>query len=188
MTRQANIAFLFRRRGPSPIPEGMDGDEQQSPPDAPLVLEVLAADGPHSMCLESTGERVTDLANRLATLPVRPLLRIQRESEEPPNELDLEEALILIPPAQAGDPRRRLHRPGRPVRMVVGPYEVLGDAHVPPGTQATGFLLRTWPRFVPLTNATVRLTVDAGQDRRVPVAIVNLAQAELLRDVTPESA
>lgn len=188
MTTRADIAFLFPRRGSPLEPEGMYGRRAVSTPDASQVLEVLAAEGTRTMRLASRGERVTDLVNRLPTLTVRPLLRVQGEREDPPEELDLDGALILIPPARTSDPRHRLHRPGRPVRMVVGPYEVTGDAHVPPGTQATGFLLRLWPRFVPLTGARVRLTENRGVDRRVPVAIVNLARADLLRDVTPDGA
>ena len=186
MTTRADVAFLFRRRGSQPVPEDLAALPAEPGAEAASVIEVLAADGPRTMRLATSSERVTDQVNRLPTLPVRPLLRIQGEPEDSPAQLDLDEALILIPPAHAGDPRHRLHRPGRPVRMVVGPYEVTGDAHVPPGTQATGFLLRAGLRFVPLTRARVHLTVDPSVDRRVPVAIVNLAQAELFRDVKPD--
>ena len=188
MTTRADIPFLFRRDAAPPALDDTDEHRADAASHASLVLEVFAADGPRTMRLASSSERVTDLVNRLPTLPLRPLLHIHGEPEAPPEQLDLSEALVLIPPARTSDPRHRLHRPGRPVRVVVGPYEVTGDAHVPPGTQATGFLLRTWPRFVPLTGATVRLAMDPGGDRRVPVAIVNLAEADVLRDVTPESA
>jgi hypothetical protein len=159
------------------------------PVDFGLVIEVLDANGAARMVrLESSGERVTDLVNRGQTLAVRPALRLETGVDSPPEALDLDQVLILVPPPQPTDQRHRLHRPGRPVRIVVGPYEVIGDAHVPPGTQAVGFLTRNWPRFVPLTDASLRLTTYDGYRRRVPVAIVNLAMAELLREVGAQDA
>jgi hypothetical protein len=88
---------------------------------------------------------------------------------------------VAVPPERTTDRSRRLHRPGQHVWIRVGPYVVSGAAHVPPGTDATAFLMRHRQQFVPLTGATIE-TVGAAQGvTHVPVAIVNLNQAGALR-------
>ena len=189
MGSRVDLGSVFRRRSATPVGSPVDDSDLHDADGTldghSLVLEILGRQGARKVLLVNGGERVTDLVNRLETLSVRPILRLEGEPEPRPEELELAEALILLPPAQPGDRRHRLHRPGRPVRVVVGPYEVVGDVHVPPGTQAVGFLLRSWPRFVPLTRATVRNIEEPEPDRHPPVAIVNLARASLLREVTP---
>jgi hypothetical protein len=89
-----------------------------------------------------------------------------------------DEILALIPPPRATDPRKRLHRLPQEVSVRVGPYVVTGHAHIPAGAEVTGFLIRHWPHFVPLTNATIR---EAGRpDIKVPISIVNLRVAGAL--------
>jgi len=147
-----------------------------------VTVEVVGAQGARVVQMETNGRRVSDLVNQGDELSVTGAPGPHQRSEATIESLDLDDALILVPPPQAGDPRHRLHRPGHPVRIVVGPYEIVGDAHTPPGTQAVGFLVRVWPRFVPLTSARVRLAANPEFSWRVPVAIVNLAKADLLRD------
>ena len=138
-----------------------------------LMVQVIGAHGARVVWMETKGRRVSDVVNEADDLS---------DAQSATDSLDLDDALILVPPPQPGDPRHRLHRPGHPVRIVVGSYEVVGDAHTPPGTQPVAFLLRAWPRFVPLTRARLRLAADPEFSWRVPVAIVNLAKAALLRD------
>jgi hypothetical protein len=161
---------------------------QAAPPADRLTVEVLTSTVARSVFVEATGERVTDMVNGSDTLLARSVIGSVPVMEGAVEEVPLDDVLVVFPPPQATDPRHRLHRPPHAVRIIVGPYEVIGEAHVPPGTQAVGFLLRTAPRFVPLTSATVRLTDAPESGRRVPVAIVNLARADLLREVTPADA
>jgi hypothetical protein len=128
--------------------------------------------------LHEESGRLTDLLNRDT-----PVVFDRSEGGDAPA---VEDLLIVVPPPLPGDRARRLHRPGRPVRVIIGPYEVTGQAHVPPGAQPTGFLLRTNPRFVPLTGVTIHSTLGGVPDHRVDVAIVNLRRADRFRDVTPE--
>ena len=93
--------------------------------------------------------------------------------------------LLVVPPAQDLDPSRRLHRPGQDVRMLIGPYEVRGHVHVPPGSQATGYLARMNPRFVPITQATIRVVDDETSHMVVDVVLANLRLASSLREVSP---
>ena len=149
-----------------------------------LAVEILTATVARSMFVEATGERVTDMVNGSENLVARSAIGSVPVVEGAVEEVPLDDVLIVLPPPQETDRRHRLHRLARPVRIIVGPYEVTGEAHIPPGAQAVGFMLRSSPRFVPLTSATVRLTDEPESGRRVPVAIVNLERAELLREVT----
>ncbi len=176
MARQRSLSSLFsRRRQPEASPE----------PAAPTAdhgavrAEAFLHDGTIPLLLYGPAGRLTDLLNAGAED-----LRLERtDGGDPPS---LEEILVLVPPPREGDRQRRLHRPGRAVLVRIGPYEITGDAHIPPGAQPTGFLLRTNPRFAPLTGATIRSTSGAIADRRVDVALVNLRRADRFRDVTAE--
>jgi hypothetical protein len=145
-------------------------------------IQLFTTDGRGDVQLLAGPERVTDLLNGVE--PVR--LRAPREAEAMVGnswvEIDDEERdeiLAVVPPARTTDPQKRLHRLPQQVSMLVGGYVVSGDAHVPAGAEATGFLLRHRPHFVPLTKATIR---RAGQPEvSVPVAIVNLRVADALR-------
>jgi hypothetical protein len=132
----------------------------------PLACQVFRADGTGEMAIETGGERVTDLLNRM-------------------DDASAAEIFLLIPPTQEFDARRRLHRPGQDVRMVIGPYEVLGQVHVPPGTLPTAYLGRVNPRFVPITHATIRLVDGDGAKVSAEVVLANLRLASLLREVAP---
>lgn len=148
-------------------------------------IQLFTTDGRGDVQLLAGPERVTDLLNGVA--PVR--LRSPREAEAmvgnswvEVDEEERDEILAVVPPARTTDPQKRLHRLPQQVSMLVGSYVVSGDAHVPPGAEATGFLLRHRPHFVPLTKATIR---RAGQpEMSVPVAIVNLRVADALRSTS----
>jgi hypothetical protein len=69
--------------------------------------------------------------------------------------------------------------------MRVGSYVVSGDAHVPAGAEATGFLLRHRPHFVALTKATIRSAEQP--EEKLPVVIVNLRIADALRSTAVDT-
>ena len=170
---------LFRRHAQT-------GGEAASAPVAPpdphaADVRLFTTDGTADVQLLAGPERVTDLLN--ATEPIR--LRAPRESDAmvgnswvEVDEEERDEILAVVPPDRTTDPQKRLHRLPQEVSMRVGSYVVSGEAHVPAGAEATGFLLRHRPHFVPLTKATIR---GAGlHDVSVPVAIVNLRVADAL--------
>lgn len=173
------MARLFRRAShvdgqpATPIPPPLD-------PHA-VDVRLFTVDGTGDVQLLAGPERVTDLLN--AAEPVR--LRAPRDAEAmvgnswvEVDEEERDEILAVVPPARTTDPQKRLHRLPQEVSMRVGSYVVSGEAHVPAGAEATGFLLRHRPHFVPLTKATIR---GAGlHDVTVPVAIVNLRVADAL--------
>jgi hypothetical protein len=138
--------------------------------------------------VEPEGERVTDILNREGRLPVV-------ESEGPAAEavprsvfkssqwqsLALDDVLVVVPPPQRPRPDRRLHRPPQPVELRVGPYLVTGRLHAPPGTRAVAWILRTNPRFVPITAAEVR-GPHPPVERRATVVVVNLRRVDSLHE------
>jgi hypothetical protein len=191
MSGPRSISSWFRRRAaPAAATAETDAAGAQTPAVAPLVVQIFDAAGSRTVEVDARGERLTDLLNREASIQIRGAASSDAQeaaeaSDPAPQVLDVDDVLILIPPAQSTDPRRHLHRPQQPIQLRIGPYDVTGGAHVPPGVQATGFLLRQNPRFVALTNAIVRGGPEQFVELRAAVAIVNLRRAELLREVTP---
>jgi hypothetical protein len=153
------------------------------PPVDPHAVDVrlFTIEGTGDVQLLAGGARVTDLLN--AAEPV--MLRAPRDADAmvgnswvEVDEDERDEILAVLPPPRATDPQKRLHRLPQEVSIRVGPYVVTGQAHVPAGAEATGFLLRHRPHFVPLTKAKIR---QAGQpDVSVPISIVNLRVADSL--------
>ncbi len=129
-----------------------------------MPVQVLGPDGPRSVEIRTGGERITDVLNRLG-------------------EAESDGMLLVLPPEQAHDPRRHLHRPGQSLRVRIEPYEVVGLVHVPPGSQPMGYLGRVNPRFVPLTDAVIRLTDGSPDELRSSVVIVNLPRAQEVREI-----
>jgi hypothetical protein len=155
----------------------------------PISVRLFTADGADDVQLEAGSHRITDLLN--APEPLR--LRAAPERDGDPeaewvevSQEDRDEILIIVPPPRDTNPLQRLHRPGQQVVVVIGPYVIAGEAHVPPGSDATGFLQRHRPHFVALTRAQIR--EGDGQDLSVPVAIVNLQMADGVRDADAEAA
>ena len=139
----------------------------------------------------STG-RLTDQVNseesvRVVALDVAPEDRSQPVEMRPDQEwadLVVMEALLVFPPPQLTDSHRRLHRPKQPIDIEIGPFEISGFVHVPPGAQAAGFLFRQNTRFAPVTRASVRDTGLPGFEQRAEVVLVNLRRVKTIRDVS----
>ena len=155
------------------------------------VVEFWTADRRITVGMDLSAERLTDLINREESLRVVPL---DHQPEDPSQPLEMRtdqqwlylpvgETLLILPPPQATDPQRRLHRPRQPVEIVVGRFRVSGMAHVPPGAQAAGFLFRQNTRFAPVTRASIQDTALDGFEQRAEVVLINLRMVETIRDV-----
>jgi hypothetical protein len=155
--------------------------DADAPPPQELVLEVLDATGLHTVRIDTGGQRVTDALND-PKHDVNP--RAVDPADGPAPAVD--DFLLVVPPPQAGDPARRLHRPGQPLWARIGPYTVEGAVHPPPGAVGEAFLLRRNQDFFVLTDAHIRLRTDQGvTERWAEVVLVNLRKVESLRE-TPE--
>jgi hypothetical protein len=168
----------FRRR-----PSGSsEPDVAPPPPQVLATVEIYDAGGSHGMEIDTGGARITDLLNASECgPPSRPADDEKANAVQGWLPLDLDAVLLLIPPPRTTDPQRRLHRPRQAVRVQVGPYVVIGGAHVPPGTQATAFILRHRQHFVALTDASIS-NGSGDTEFDAPVVLVNLALAESIRE------
>jgi hypothetical protein len=142
------------------------------------TVRIFTAEGASEFDIQASDGRMTDVLDSSQTLQLRP-----SEASGHPEQwttVELDEILIVIPPAQPTDRMRRLHRPGQAVVIRLGPYTVAGASHVPAGTDAAAFLLRHRQHFVPITQATIT-HADGSSAFTELVAIVNLWRAESLR-------
>ena len=172
--------FLCR----SPQQPDAAGGVNSDRPASVVRVEILTESGEESLEIEDPRRRMTDVLNGEDILTGR---RLTDEGEVPSpaakwEVIDIDSLLVVVPPEHSTDSRQRLHRPGHPVRLRVGPYLVEGLAHVPPGAQATAFLQRHGPRFVALTRATITAVDRDRPAKSVRVAIINLRQAESLAE------
>ena len=136
--------------------------------------------------MDLSHERLTDLINREAVVPV---VRLDDRPDDPSQLIELRpgmwwtkypvaQALLVIPPPQATDPNKRLHRPRQPIDLAIGPFLISGMVHVPAGAQASGFLFRQTGRFAPVTRATIRARGLEGAEQYADVVLVNIGRTE----------
>jgi hypothetical protein len=157
----------------------------------PIDVTLFTADGVGDIQVLAGSGRITELLNAKEPIRVRARPEESEPGERPWIDLDEEqrnEILALVPPPRETNPLQRLHRPAQQVSMRIGPYFITGEAHVPAGAEATGFLMRHQPHFTPLTRA--RITQAGEPDVSVPVVIVNLRAVDELTNKsqsTPES-
>jgi hypothetical protein len=151
----------------------------------PIDVTLFTRDGIGDIQVLAGSGRITDVLNGAEPVRVRAKPDAEEPGEGPWIDLDIEqrdEILALAPPPMGTNPLLRLHRPSQEVSVRIGPYLVTGEAHVPAGSEATGFLMRHRPHFIPLTRAKVSQADE--QDVSVPVAIVNLWVAESLTNAS----
>lgn len=184
------MSFWSRgRRSKEPEPE----PPPPAPPEIPRlsVVEFWTADQRLAVGMDLSEGRLTDLINREEALRVV-MLDVPPEDPTQPLEMQpghqwvdfaVDETLLVFPPPQPTDPHRRLHRPKQPVKIVIGPFAIIGSVHIPPGAQAAGFLFRQSSRFSPITRAGVQDMRLPGFEQRAEVVLVNLRRVEIIRDV-----
>lgn len=172
--------------------------EPEPPPPSPEpvasslgVVEFWTADQRLTVGMDLGHRRLTDLVNGqdavrvvpFEVAPEDPSLPVTMRPDQAWTDLAVEEALLVFPPPQPTDPQRRLHRPKQAVEIRIGPFEIFGAVHIPPGAQAAGFLFRQQARFTPITRASVRDTRLVGYEQRADVVLVNLKLVDVIRDV-----
>jgi hypothetical protein len=144
-------------------------------------VRVLTAEGSADAEILAGEQRISDVLNSpeplLVRAPAAPYEQISASWIEVDEE-ERDEIVAVLPPDRACDPQKRLHRQPQEICLRIGQYVISGRAHVPFGAEATGFLIRHSPHFVPLTHATIRHGPDL--ELQAPVAIVNLRAADAL--------
>ncbi len=123
--------------------------------------------------IDPEGRRVSDLLN------LRPILRIRIPGTiEAWTPYPRDEVLIAAPPPAMTDPQRRLRRLRRRVALRIGPYRVVGTAHVPPGTRVDEELLSRRSVFLPVTDVVIDSILEPSVEHEAPVALVNIAAVQ----------
>jgi len=172
-------------------------DADQAPiPAAPIStrLAVVELWGPSQRTLvgmDLSLSRLIDLVNRDDAISVVPLDErfedlselIEMRADQSWTSVDVEDTLLIVPPPQATNPQRRLHRPRQPVEILVGRFAISGMVHVPPGAQAAGFLFRQNVRYAAVTRAVVRDTELEGFEQHADVVLVNMHRIDSIHDV-----
>ena len=147
----------------------------------PIDVRLYTADGSGDVQVLAGSGRITELLNSSEPIQLRADPSASDGGETAWIEVDVpgrDEILLVVPPPRDANPLQRLHRPAQDISMRIGPYLVTGEAHVPPGAEAVGFLQRHRPHFVPLTRARIHSPWEPEQT--VSVAIVNLWMAEAI--------
>ena len=126
-----------------------------------------------------TGQRITDMLLRGQDVAFLP-----RGAEPAPQAwiaVAPADILWVVPPPLP--PRRGWHAEAGSVRIDVriGPYRIVGSAHLPPGTPVDRRLAGTHP-FLPLTAARIALEGDERSED-ADVVIVNLTRASAFRSL-----
>jgi hypothetical protein len=127
------------------------------------------------------GQRMSDILNREEVLAVHSADvtpyrdEAHREGTQPIGLFPIDEVLLAMPPEHAGNPARQIHRKRRRVLLHVGPFHVIGTAHMPPGADLDPYVLRTRSKFVAVTDALVRYTQEPMFERSAAVVLVNTA-------------
>ena len=154
------------------------------------VVEFWTAEQRLTVGMDLSQGRLTDILNRNDAVRVAMLDMVPDDASQPISvgpetnwiDLPVEQALLVFPPPQETDPHRRLHRPRQPIEITIGTFEVSASAHIPPGAQAAGFLLRQASHFIPVTRAVVRDTQLGGFEQHANVLLVNLRKVATIRD------
>ncbi|MDQ6681825.1 MAG: hypothetical protein M3Y88_00960 [Chloroflexota bacterium] len=148
-------------------------------------IELYTADARIVGWIEAGGRRVTDLLNELDELRLwhpspGPLQALSASATRDPGDwqvLPAASVLLAMPPEWRASRQLRLHRRLRRVGMVVGPFSVTGNLHLPPGIEPGVHVLRAH-RFLPLTDAYLLHNGEPSFEHVVSVVIVNARQVE----------
>lgn len=157
-------------------------------------IELYTADARIVGWIAANGQRVTDLLNAEDELHLwRPSpgpfdgaeasgagspAPEAPDGETEPGEwqtLTTDRVILAMPPEWRASRQLRLHRRLRRVALAVGPFNVTGNVHLPPGTEAGPALLSRGPRWLPLTEAYLLHTAEPSFEHVVSVVIVNTA-------------
>ena len=99
--------------------------------------------------------------------------------------VNLSRVLLVIPqddepPASAPDPYAWVPKRAELVRVGIGPYEVVGNAHLPEGTDLKEGIAEAKTRFVTLTNAMVRRINGPNYMEQERVVLVNKERLDFI--------
>src|SRR2546428_966626 len=124
------MSFWSRSRRSSETEESDAGPPVEESPTLLSVVEFWAAGQRTLVGMDLSDGRLTDLINHEDVLPVIPLAAPPEDRSRPIEmpaggewaQVSLEDVLLILPPPQATDPQRRLHRPKQPIEIAIGTF------------------------------------------------------------------
>jgi hypothetical protein len=168
-------------RQPSVTAPTTDGANALDPDRRLEQVELYTTDGLVLGLIAPEGERMSDILNRERPVLVHGAQTTPFLHADLPQQprgmasFNLDQILLAMPPARVSNPARRISRRRRRVLLQIGPYQVVGTAHMPPGANLDPYVLRTRARFIAVTDALVRHTGEPQFERGAPVVLVNTA-------------
>lgn len=126
--------------------------------------------------VDLTDGRLSDQVNELDVLTffdaTLSALDDRRETRLDEVEVERQELHVIEVEGRRGDPARRQRTIQEPVRLQVGPYEIVGRLHRPPAGQPLA-AVSGWVRFVPVTEAVLSIAGRDEEPLRREVILVN---------------
>lgn len=179
------MSFWNWRRGPGPA--ATQGSAALAAVSDLAPVELYTADARIVGWIAPHGQRVTDLLSTQDELRLwRPSPGRLDEVTMPPStdalpgdngeweSLPTARIILAMPPEWRASRQLRLHRRLRRAALTAGPFNVTGNVHLHPGTEAGPHVLRT-QAFLPLTDAYILHNGEPPFEHVVSVVIVNSA-------------
>jgi hypothetical protein len=158
--------------------------------DAPLEpVELYTTTAMVHGFVEPEGRRMSDILNSNSQLPIRDaqstsvLKGLAGSEGEGWGTIATDDILLVMPPEHISPRQLRVNRRQHRVRIAIGPYQVIGNAHVPPGMTLDAYALQRRIRFLAVTQAVLYATVDPAFERMAKVVLVNVGPATELTEV-----
>jgi hypothetical protein len=139
--------------------------------------------------VDPDGRRLSDILNSTSHLSIRDarstsvINGVEGSEGEGWTSVATDEILLIMPPEHVSPRQLRINRRQHRVRIVTGPYVVVGNAHLPPGIDLDAYALQKRIRFLAVTKAVVYSTDDAALERLAQVVLVNIGPIAELTEV-----
>jgi hypothetical protein len=135
------------------------------------------------------GHRLSDILNSVSSLSVRDprsvslLNGVDGTQGQDWAMVDTDEILMVMPPPRETSRQLRVHRSQLRIRIRTGPFEVVGNAYLIPGTAFDPYSLQGRMRFMALTRADVHYTDEPAWERSAEVILVNISPVNDLEEI-----
>jgi hypothetical protein len=152
-------------------------------------VEIYTATAMVHALVEPEGRRLSDMLNANSVLAIRDarstslLPDVEGSEGSGWSRLSTDEILFVMPPQRESPRQMRVHRRKHRVRIQIGQFHIVGDAHALPGIRLDPYVLRQRMHFLAITDAVVSSMADPVWDRSAPVVLVNVRPVQALREV-----
>jgi hypothetical protein len=152
-------------------------------------VEIYTATAMVKGLVEAEGRRLSDILNANSVLGIRDarstslLADVEGSEGSGWSRLQTDEILFVMPPQHESARQMRVHRRKHRVRIQIGQFHIVGDAHALPGIRLDPYVLRQRMHFLAITDAHVSSMAEPEWERSAPVVLVNVRPVQDLREV-----